>query len=1160
MALVRVAICQLECHPALIASHLHLSEEPFLPRSALTSLSQLATKGIPVDDLMAHCLDEYTRWSDMRLRGLLSALDELNPTPDLLVFPEGSLLIPNLSLAADWSARHGSVVLAGSHTPTKTLESLATYKSIGISKGQVERLSSRGSRNVLPLLRGGKAKLLEKAASSPFERQVTSSPGKKQRRNVRAEEILDDPRRIRIEPLICAEALQNPPPPRGIDLTAIISFDRKPSQFDAFIEQRVRNKTPVLYCNDGAFGGSKVVTVNDKRQPNWLYDALPNGLPLGDHLLVVDLDLAVTAVEVGTSIPGEPLALVKLASLVPANNAVVSSAMSSIHAVTEPMSRAAQLSELVDKGMASPLQAIRVEQLESLDRRGSPSEDWWEALGDDCIYDPGPSLNELEAALAATCSEHLLSHGLQKASKASELSHELLGFVVECQNRGKSTRASPIHAPPARSIVLDRDDEAQRVTRFLDDKSQSVLVVSGLPQMGKTSVVEKALEQAGISRIRRFKLTDSSSPQFIAGSIRGDTALGLDVLDAKEYLTQPGSRLDLRAIQTIWIEDSQSLAEFGIWRDEDVRDCIYSLIELCSESDTKLIFETTRDLPLDLDNPGIRARLRVAGLDSKYSQACLDSHLRRLDLDPDVLTRRDKETLAKRLGGHPVALAIAADAVVEDGPQGVVTAIKDKRGTFGRFLRRLVGRLKLGDGEQTVLQLLTLARDTVPREVIADALGTPSAGTIRNLIALGAIEMDRRGCVAIAGILREYFDGSDLGESLKIDFHTAAAEALAESSRNNNHDLALAIESEYHAQMAGIEATIETGLIDAALGTARRLYNEQRYARASKVLETLRKRSNSTDVLRLSSLVEARNNRLDLSLDLAKTVFGRNPQETRLLADLARIALTQSQDHVAESLIDIAKRARIEDISILIVEGRMMLRRRELSLAETAFNRARQLTTRNPWPYFYLGRIYANTGRMDDAIDVLFEGESFIFDHDLRGGNALRAIQTQLGLVYLFTDRIELARPIIDKLLEEDPNSPEVIRAYAALTIKREGIDEAHVALKRLEKAKISNRHDRCQFHLLYGLFYLGIDDPESASREFEKAHSADRQNVYVMMKWARTLFDQASESWLEESEAYMSYANDAGRLTRKILEFDPNNEQGIELLGDLHHRFGIDI
>ena len=272
MTVVRVGICQLASHPALTASHIHLSEEPFVPASPRASLSQLAIKGVPVDDLMAHCLAEYTAWSETRLRALLQAMDKLDPIPDLLVFPEGGLLPANLVAVADWSARHGSVVLAGSHTPTRTPESLGIYRSIGISKGQVERLYSKGSRNVLPLLRGGKAKLIEKTAFSPFEGQIISSSGRRAR-SIRVEEVLEGQRRIRLEPLICAEALQNPPSSRGIDLVAIVSYDHKPRQFDTFIEQRVRNKAPVVYCNDGAFGGSKVATIEDERQPNWLWDA-----------------------------------------------------------------------------------------------------------------------------------------------------------------------------------------------------------------------------------------------------------------------------------------------------------------------------------------------------------------------------------------------------------------------------------------------------------------------------------------------------------------------------------------------------------------------------------------------------------------------------------------------------------------------------------------------------------------------------------------------------------------------------------------------------------------------------------------------------------------------------------------------------------------------
>ena len=41
----------------------------------------------------------------------------------------------------------------------------------------------------------------------------------------------------------------------------------------------------------------------------------------------------------------------------------------------------------------------------------------------------------------------------------------------------------------------------------------------------------------------------------------------------------------------------------------------------------------------------------------------------------------------------------------------------------------------------------------------------------------------------------------------------------------------------------------------------------------------------------------------------------------------------------------------------------------------------------------------------------------------------------------------------------------------------------AEKAFDRLKKAKIRNRFDRCQFHLFYGLFQLGINNPHEASR-----------------------------------------------------------------------------
>ena len=236
----------------------------------------------------------------------------------------------------------------------------------------------------------------------------------------------------------------------------------------------------------------------------------------------------------------------------------------------------------------------------------------------------------------------------------------------------------------------------------------------------------------------------------------------------------------------------------------------------------------------------------------------------------------------------------------------------------------------------------------------------------------------------------------------------------------------------------------------------------------------------------------------------------------------------------------------------------MHLRRHELDKAEEVFSRARQLTEHNPWPFFFLGRTYMAMGRLDEAIDALFDGEQFTLDSGRSNRNVLNAIRTQLGVSYLYMDRADLAGPIIDGLFEDNPNSPEVIRAYAALTIKRNGIEQAHKALAELRKAKIRNRHDQCQFHLLYGLFSLGIGDKDGAAREFDKAHRADRTNVFVMIKHAETLLDLAVALWLEGNDTYKDYVDDCKSLVSQILKFDVDNEQGLTLMNELHRQFNV--
>lgn len=64
------------------------------------------------------------------------------------------------------------------------------------------------------------------------------------------------------------------------------------------------------------------------------------------------------------------------------------------------------------------------------------------------------------------------------------------------------------------------------------------------------------------------------------------------------------------------------------------------------------------------------------------------------------------------------------------------------------------------------------------------------------------------------------------------------------------------------------------------------------------------------------------------------------------------------------------------------------------------------------------------------------------YDNNIRNERALAAIKTQLGIAYLLNDDIELAEHTIKGLYTERKKDPEVIRAYALISIKKEGIEK----------------------------------------------------------------------------------------------------------------------
>ena len=606
-------------------------------------------------------------------------------------------------------------------------------------------------------------------------------------------------------------------------------------------------------------------------------------------MLIVDVDPSVTTVEVGTARPERALHLVCVQSILFAGSEALLHAetMHSIRKIKNSDARAAELHSLRGAAGLTALQQHRVEHLHKQERQGVNTERWWKVIGDDCTCREVVSLDELEAQLATRCRDDMMDM-LPSASSHAETAQDLISFLSLCQSRSASTLTTKRPTKLDSVTVFDRDTEARTICKFLDDRTRFVMEVTGLPQIGKTLAIEKALSQHGNVKSLFIPLTNTSSTDYILYALLKSVTLPQSppYEDPLNMLDGPQAESALQGIDVLCLQNSHSLLDHGIWRDKLVPELLAKLIDRAEGCETKVLLEGQRPLPMDLGDHRQQTRLRVYGLPEDYATSYLNSRLRAVGLPIDVLVDRDRKTLIKKLGGHPVILTIAADAVFEDGAEAVLKNVKKRSGFFLNFLNTLIRQLQLTDEEHKILRLACLARAEIPREAIAETVQFAAAPHTRNLLNLGALENGRHGHLRLSALLREYFDPRELPPEQQDRFHAAAAKTLQHYAAKYG-DLPFAVEAEYHAGFSTDKFDADTALIDGALATASTLFDQQKYNRAAKIIDSLLSRKRSHDVVRLGAMVHAKLNDFDKALELAREAFAQDRHDTWLLSQLA---------------------------------------------------------------------------------------------------------------------------------------------------------------------------------------------------------------------------------------------------------------------------------
>lgn len=1171
---LRIAVCQLECHPAVVVGDHDYTAEPFISLGEAPLLADLSRHSLDVADLQRVCRERYVEWHQRRLLEVLAWLRTLNPIPDITVFPECSVPLEALFSMREFAVEHGVCVLAGTHTPRMTHHNVKQYKALGIKKRALEGWGStlRHHTALLPIFSGKESLFHLKQVPSIFERvDVSSNPQSSYDLEVVELSIRD--KRIRVLPAVCAEVLHRYSVRGDYDLAVVCAYSEATDYFAPFIEHVAHNQVPVVLANDGRFGGSLVSVCLRKEMNYWWWSSPIEGrLPKGDSILVVDVHPDFAAPQVGVVNPGAGVTLVSLASVVSRIGSPQTAGLSDeIEEAGEKKDNLVQrelLKSCCHKN-ADDLQRLKLEELHRLTANGSATVEWWNALGRDCVLEEIADLRAFEATLALECLRRQPDLTQDRAVDDATIG-KFTRFIQACRRRlpqGEETTIGQTSSQPLTDVVLGRDDEARHVFSFLDSRKERVLLVTGLDEVGKASLLMHAILQAGRSASLRLRIMDDTTVEYMIKVVLSTCGMHAAPTNLTSLSSAPFvSALPRGAL--IAFEDADFLMDHGKWRDTRFPEVISVLADSLAAKQGKLVLLSARQLPLDNLDPSTIRRLPLRGLREEPRRLLLDQHLRRAGIEPVDYDLALRQQIAADLDGHPGAIILASEFACEIGVDAVVDELHSRRGVHASIVRRILRNSRFDEQQSTIVGLLSLARIEIPPQVLGKVLAYNAIPVVQSLIRMCVVERLRQGHVAVCKLVRGFADIPDVAPGLAEAFHAAAAVCFRELGQDGDTEehLRWLAEARYHAMLCGRpDLAPRIGkLTDGLLGAARELLRRHKYEEAKPIIDEVLKATKTAEACEVGAIVYARLGKCEEALVLAKEAIAAEPTREWVVTEVGRLALHTYRDDVANEAVSLVKRLGHDSSYLATLEGQIHLRREEIADALNAFDRAVTIAAGDrlrcdAWPHFYSGRTLLKAGEVSKAIDVLYRGEEMESGRYRPRRSLLVALRTQLALAYVFDGDLENAKRMLNLVVSDDSGNPEVARVFAYYRAATGASDVALKAISELNPDRAKNRHERCQIHLFRGLFMLNIGHKERASEEFSLAHSQDPRNVFVMLRWANALVQIARDSKEDrESEATYLCAEQAKTVAAKVLDFDSDNREALRLLETIADEFNV--
>ncbi len=740
-----------------------------MPTAGESGLAQLSRHSIDVAGLQRTCEDRYKEWHSARLGSVLDWLSRLEPVPNVVLFPEGSVSLDLLQPLFDFAHAFEAVVVAGTHTFRLTHEAGKVYKKLGINPKTHGEWGAHHDEtlSVLPLFTPDRSHFHLKSFPSVFERTDVHHPGNK-KPTIDCVSATTRGHKLTILPLVCAEALCDHDVRGTPDLVVIPSYNDGIDPFRPLIERYVRNQVPVVFCNDGRFGGSSIHVALDRRMDTWWWgDPIGGLLPPSDGVLIADIDMSSLAPQVGVANPQQSVHLAVVAAIVGKqgnpSHLAVSEQLQRIREAGSNDAQAEMLSQCLDHEQPSPIQALKLMQLRRLAENGNATGQWWDALGSDCVLDDLTDLSGLEGRLGGACSSRVASILDSTDIDDDQAVGKLVKFKRRCDalaNAGE-TPSMPAGSPQAYSpSVIDRDKDIRSLKTFLDHPKQAVLCVSGLNAIGKTTVIESALAQSGTSKVINISMTGDSTPDFLVASLCRELGVPFkDAITSRNALQGDDVVDRLPRRQVVILGDADYLLEHGSWRDPAAAEVLGELTKALRHRSGKLIVESVQRFPIeDKVNPAVIRRLRLSGLPDDHGVDLLDQHLRRLDLEPTNYDRQDRLRIVQYLGGHPGALIFATEFIDKAGMREVLEDLRRRRGIHARIVRHILREMNFTDEQQSILSSISLVRIPIRSQVLNKVVDFNAVAVAHDLWRMGILDRAANDFVSISPLLRGFAD------------------------------------------------------------------------------------------------------------------------------------------------------------------------------------------------------------------------------------------------------------------------------------------------------------------------------------------------------------------------------------------------------------------